>query len=98
MIILFSDALIFGSYAACIFIVMDRELFFKQYYGNSSSSPYYWLIDNTGYPVPLLHGAEKNYGPWWEAYIWAQFFATGTLSTLAPGPFARNPIEVVRIL
>ena len=34
-------------------------------------------------------------GPWLDAYIYAQSFAGGTLSTLAPGPFPRNPWEAV---
>jgi len=34
-------------------------------------------------------------GPWYDQYVYAQSFSTGTLSTLAPGPFVKNPIEVV---
>lgn len=36
-------------------------------------------------------------GPWYDQYVYAQSFSTGTLSTLAPGPFVKNPIEVVSI-
>lgn len=34
-------------------------------------------------------------GTWYDQYVYAQSFSTGTLSTLAPGPFVKNPIEVV---
>lgn len=36
-------------------------------------------------------------GPWVLQYIYAQSFSTGTLSTIAPGPFGKNAIEVVWI-
>ena len=84
--LLFADALIFGNYGACLFIFMDIQLYDASFYGTGTSSPYYWLTDNTSYPNPLIQG------PWLSALVYAQFFSTGTLSTLAPGPFARNPI------
>ena len=31
-------------------------------------------------------------GDWLLQYIYAQSFSTGTLSTIAPGPFGKNPI------
>lgn len=31
-------------------------------------------------------------------YVYAQCYSTGTLSTLAPGPFGKNVIEIVLIL
>jgi hypothetical protein len=90
VLLLFSDGLIFGSYAACFFIDMDVLLYAASFYGSSPSSEYYWLITNTTYGNSLM-----GTGLYWQMYVYAQFFSTGTLSTLAPGPFARNPIEVV---
>jgi len=37
------------------------------------------------YPVNLVGGA------WYVQYVYGQAFSTGALSTLAPGPFAKNP-------
>lgn len=34
-------------------------------------------------------------GTWLIQYIYGQNFALGTLSTMAPGPFPKNQIEVV---
>jgi hypothetical protein len=82
---LFSDSLMMGNYGACIFLGMDLYLYGESYYGTGTSSSYYWLTDNVDYSISLIDG------PWLDAYIWAQSFSTGTLSTLAPGPFARNP-------
>lgn len=83
--ILFIDVLMIGNYGACIFIGMDLLLYEKSYYGTGENSPYYWLTTNTAYPFSLI------YGPWYYQYIYGQEFATGTLSTLAPGPFGKNP-------
>jgi hypothetical protein len=77
-----------GHYGACIFAGTDLALWYSQYYG--SNTAYYWLSNNTSYTINLMDG------PWYFQYIYAQSFSTGTLSTLAPGPFAKNPIEVVR--
>jgi len=83
LFILFIDVLMIGNYGACIFIGMDILLYNQNYYGDNSA--YYWLTNNTSYPNSLITG------PWYYQYIYGQEFATGTLSTLAPGPFAKNP-------
>ena len=88
---LFSDALMLSNYVGCIFLGMDLYLYNQSYYGQGTSSPYYWLTNNVDYSVGLIDG------PWWDAYIWAQSFSTGTLSTLAPGPFVKNPWQAVLI-
>ena len=72
-------------------------MFKYSFYGNNPSSAYYWLTNNVSYPLSLMYNSSQNFGPWWEAYVYGQFFSTGTLSTLAPGPFAKNPIEAVKI-
>lgn len=82
--ILFLDLLIIGHYGACIFVAMDIGLWKVQYYG--SSTAYYWLSNNTSFTIDLMNGL------WYLQYIYAQSYSTGTLSTLAPGPFAKNPI------
>ena len=84
LVILFIDVLMIGNYGACLFVGMDILLYNAQYYG--SNTAYYWLSNNTSYPISLING------PWYYQYIYAQEFSTGTLSTLAPGPFAKNPI------
>lgn len=89
LFILFVDALMFGHFGACIFIWMDIELNNVQYYGTNTL--YYWLSNNQDYTNNLMAG------PWYDQYIYGQFFSTGTLSTLAPGPFAKNPIEAVLV-
>jgi len=80
-----------ANYGACIFIGMDALLYDKSYYGTGENSPWYWLTTNTSYPYSLI------YGPWYYEYIYGQQFAMGTLSTLAPGPFGKNPYEIVQI-
>jgi hypothetical protein len=90
LLVLFSDVLMIGNYGACVFIGMDVLLYNANFYG--SNQAYYWLTNNTSYPYSLIAG------PWYYQYIYAQEFATGTLSTLAPGPFAKNPIEAVPFL
>jgi hypothetical protein len=82
--VLFIDVLLVGHYGACIFAGIDLALWNTQYYG--SNPAYYWLSNNTSYSVNLING------PWYYQYIYAQSFSTGTLSTLAPGPFVKNPI------
>ena len=89
IVILLLDVLMIGNYGACMFIGIDLVLFRNGVFGTSDTSPYYWLIDNTVYNANLIDG------PWYFQYIYGQAFATGTLSTLAPGPFGRNPVEVV---
>jgi hypothetical protein len=84
LVVLFSDVLMIGNYGACIFIGIDLLLYNISFYGTSSA--YYWLANNTSYPISLITG------PWYYQYIYGQEFSTGTLSTLAPGPFAKNPI------
>ena len=88
LVILFIDVLMIGNYGACIFVGMDLLLWRIQYYGNDTSL--YWLSNNTSYPNNLM-----DQGPWYYQYIYGQEFSTGTLSTLAPGPFAKNPWEAV---
>jgi hypothetical protein len=90
LVILFSDVLMIGNYGACIFIGLDILLYNHQFYG--SNDAYYWLTNNPSYPFSLISG------PWYYEYIYGQEFSTGTLSTLAPGPFAKNPIEAVLLL
>ena len=84
LVILFIDVLMIGNYGACLFVGIDLLLWKLQYYGNNSA--YYWLSNNSSYSIDLIGG------PWYIQYIYAQSFSTGTLSTLAPGPFAKNPI------
>lgn len=87
---LFIDVILQGHYGACIFTIIDLILWNEQYYG--SNTAYYWLSNNNNYAVNLMSA------PWYDQYVYAQSFSTGTLSTLAPGPFVKNPIEVVHIL
>ena len=87
--ILGCDVMLIGNYAACIFVGLDLLLWRLQYYGNNSQ--YYWLSNDSAYSEDLIGG------PWILQYVFAQSFATGTLSTLAPGPFGKNPIEIVKI-
>ena len=84
LVVLFIDVLMIGHYGACIFAGMDIALWNEQYFGNNTA--YYWLSNNSSYSVDLMGGI------WYIQYIYAQSFSTGTLSTLAPGPFAKNPI------
>jgi hypothetical protein len=87
LVILFIDVLMIGNYGACLFVGIDLLLVKLQYYGNVLENPaYYWLSNNSSYSIDLIGG------PWYIQYIYAQSFSTGTLSTLAPGPFAKNPI------
>lgn len=81
---LFLDVLLQGHYGACIFAKIDLSLWSEQYYGNSVA--YYWLSNNNNYSPDLMSA------PWYDQYVYAQSFSTGTLSTLAPGPFVKNPI------
>jgi hypothetical protein len=85
--VLFLDVLLLGHYGACIFLTIDLNLWAAQYYGNNTA--YYWLSNNNNYAVNLMSSS------WQYQYVYAQSFSTGTLSTLAPGPFVKNPIEVV---
>lgn len=78
------DALIIAHFVACIFIGIDLLLYANQYYQNNSSL--YWLSNNADYTVDLFGG------PWYIQYIYGQEYSSGTLSTLAPGPFPKNPI------
>lgn len=88
--VLFSDVLLIGHFGSCLFLFIDLTLWNEQYYGNNTSL--YWLSNNSSYANTDLFG-----GLWYLQYIYAQSFSTGTLSTLAPGPFAKNPIEIVII-
>lgn len=87
LVMLGCDILLIGHFAACIFVGLDLLLWKLQYYGNNLQ--YYWLSNNSMYSLNLLQG------PWIDQYIYAQSFSTGTLSTIAPGPFGKNAIEVV---
>lgn len=84
LLMLAIDLLMVGHFGACLFVGMDLLLWRLQYYGNDPQ--FYWLSSNSMYPVDLMNG------PWYVQYIYAQSFSTGTLSTIAPGPFAKNPI------
>jgi hypothetical protein len=64
LVVLFSDVLMIGNYGACVFIGMDVLLYNANYYG--SNSAYYWLTDNTSYPLSLITG------PWYYQYIYGQ--------------------------
>lgn len=81
------DVMLMGHYGACIFVGLDLLLWRLKYYGGESA--YYWLSNDSSYSVDLMDG------PWILQYVFAQSFSTGTLSTLAPGPFGKNPIEIV---
>jgi hypothetical protein len=81
---LICDFLLIGHFGACIFVGIDLILWRYQYYGNNPQ--YYWLSNNSMYSINLIDGF------WLQQYIYAQSFSTGTLSTIAPGPFGKNPI------
>lgn len=83
------DVMLIGHFGACIFVGLDLLLWRLQTYGPNPD--YYWLSNDSMTPVDLMKG------PWVLQYIYAQAFSTGTLSTVAPGPFPKNPIEVVKI-
>jgi hypothetical protein len=83
--ILFIDVLMIGNYGACLFLGIDILLNRLQFFG--SNTAYYWLSNNSMININLFEG-----GKWYIQYIYAYCFSTGTLSTLAPGPFAKNPI------
>lgn len=82
------DVLLIGHFGACIFVGIDLLLWRERYYGDNTQ--YYWLSNDSMTPIDLMDGA------WVLQYIYAQSFSTGTLSTVAPGPFPKNSIEVVR--
>lgn len=84
LVILIIDATLVSHYIASIFLRIDTELWNAQYYGNNTNL--YWLSNNADYPLSLIGGV------WYQQYIYAQDYSTGTLSTLAPGPFAKNPL------
>lgn len=81
---LMCDVLLIGNFGACIFLGLDLLLWRTQYYGNNPQ--YYWLSNDSAYSTNLIDG------PYVLQYVFAQSFSTGTLSTLAPGPFGKNPI------
>lgn len=64
LVVLFSDVLLIGNYGACVFIGIDVLLYNANYYG--SNTAYYWLTNNTSYPLSLING------PWYFQYIYAQ--------------------------
>ena len=64
LVVLFSDVLMIGNYGACVFIGIDVILYNASYYG--SYSAYYWLTNNTSYPLSLITG------PWYYQYIYGQ--------------------------
>lgn len=84
LIMLGCDVMMVSNFGACIFLGLDLLLWRLQYYGDNSQ--YYWLSNNSSYSVDLIGG------PWIVQYVFAQSFSSGTLSTLAPGPFGKNPI------
>lgn len=84
LVMLGCDVLLIGHFGACIFVGLDLLLWKISYYGNNPQ--YYWLSNNSMYPIDLIGGS------WVLQYIYAQSFSTGTLSTIAPGPFGKNPI------
>lgn len=78
------DMMQLGNFGACMFLGLDLLLWRLQFFGNNPQ--YYWLSNDSSYSVDLIDG------PWVAQYVYAQSFSTGTLSTLAPGPFGKNPI------
>jgi hypothetical protein len=80
------DVMQLTHFGACIYLGVDLLLWKKQYYGNNPD--YYWLSNNNIYSVNLISDTSSRL----LQYIYAQSYATGTLSTLAPGPFGKNPI------
>lgn len=84
LIMLGCDVMMISNFGACIFLGLDLVLWRLQYYGNNTQ--YYWLSNDSSYSVDLIGGS------WIAQYVFAQSFASGTLSTLAPGPFGKNPI------
>ena len=64
LVALFSDVLMIGNYGACVFIGIDISLYNANYYG--SNTAYYWLTNNTSYPLSLING------PWYYQYIYGQ--------------------------
>jgi hypothetical protein len=84
LVVLMIDAILISHYVAVIFLRIDTALWNSQYYGDNQSL--YWLSNNADYSVNLIGGA------WYLQYIYAQDYAAGTLSTLAPGPFPKNPL------
>lgn len=82
------DVMLLGHFGACVFLGIDLLLWRLQYFGNNQQ--YYWLSNNSMYSSIDLMG-----GPQIVQYVYAQSFSTGTLSTLAPGPFGKNFIEIV---
>lgn len=78
------DVMLLGNFGACIFLGLDLLLWRLQFFDNNPQ--YFWLSNNSSYSVDLMGGS------WLAQYVYAQSFSTGTLSTLAPGPFGKNPI------
>lgn len=78
------DVMLLGNFGACVFLGLDLLLWRLQFFGNDPQ--YYWLSNDSSYSVDLMDG------PWIQQYVFAQSYSTGTLSTLAPGPFGKNPI------
>lgn len=87
LLFLFMDALLISHYIGSIFLRIDIGLWNTQFYGDNTSL--YWLSNNADFSDNLMGGA------WYLQYIYAQEYSTGTLSTLAPGPFPKNPLEVL---
>lgn len=62
--VLFLDVLMIGNYGACLFVGMDLLLQRISFYGDDPT--YYWLSNNTAYPVNLIGGL------WFVQYVYAQ--------------------------
>ena len=82
------DLLLIGHYGACLFLKIDELLQANNVYANQEL---YWY--NINDPSDFT---EYN-GHWYLYYLFAQSFSTGTLSTICPGPFAKNPISTVTV-
>lgn len=78
------DVMLLGNFGACLFLGIDILLWRLQFF--ESNPIYFWLSNNTSYSIDLMDG------PRIAQYVYAQSYSTGTLSTLAPGPFGKNPI------
>lgn len=81
--LLLTNALIVTHYVAVLYILMDRTLKARNAYSDSSM---YWMSDNNTYDTDI------SPQPWYIQYLYAQFFSTGTLSLIAPGPSPKNPV------
>lgn len=85
------DVMLLGNFGACVFLGVDLLLWKLQYF--ESNPLYFWLSNNSMTSIDYLTpGVNRT-----AQYVYAQCYSTGTLSTLAPGPFGKNVVEIVHI-